>query len=430
MSQTVTELLAPPKSAQDQQFEQWAAAVSTRIAAHGQSLNDLPEQVRTKLVAELQNEVAKLNDEVKSKTEITRAEVERLASYYAAGNPYAGPHLTRQAAAQFGAIAVAAALGTAHPQAQAALKIATISPATGPTGGFAVNETIWAGIANRLPAYGVFERNCPAQPCNHVGKVLTWTDGFVVYHPDVNGAPTPSAGTIGVKTVQLTRYSVLTLIDRWLLSEPTLVALGDLVAEGMARAIAKATDKYGFLGDGSAACARVQGIFHWDTSNASYIVTGVDGDNTFAEYVDKLSVYLAAALGALPAEYDDDGLRWYGHRSIFFRYLGARDTSGRPIADIYAAERPGQRYTLLGVPFEAVREAPSLGASTQNSTVMMVLANLRAACVLARHPLGVEMRRSEEYKWAEGMTALCLDALQDILKVNREAVIHLITAAT
>jgi len=428
MPQTVTELLAPPKSAQDTQFEQWAAAVSTRIAAHGQSLNDLPEQVRTKLVAELQNEVAKLNDEVKSKTEITRAEVERLASYYAAGNPYAGPHLTRQAAAQFGAIAIAAALGTAHPAAQTALKIANISPATGPTGGFAVNETIWAGIANRLPSYGVFEADCPAQPCNHVGKVLTWTDGFVVYHPDINGAPTPSAGTIGVKTVQLTRYSVLTLIDRWLLSEPTLVALGDLVTEGMARALAKATDKYGFLGDGSAAHARVLGIFNWDTTNASYIVVGVATDTTFEKLIDKTTVYLSAMLGALVDEYDDDGLRWYGHRSIFFRYLGARDNNGRPIADIYAAERPDGRYRVMGIPFRFVREAPSLG-DTAVSKVMMTLANLRAACVLARHPLGVEMRRSEEYKWAEGMTALCLDSLQDILMVNRPAVIHLITAA-
>jgi HK97 family phage major capsid protein len=426
MNETKTGTVPEPTSPQDEQFKQWAETVSRKIAEHGTRFSELPDKMRAELIAQFQQEVAKVSDQVEEMQSFTRKRFKQLAEHYQAGGDYIGPFADREQAKAFGALCWYASMRS--PDAEKVLDAMGITPATGAGGGVLVMDTLLAGFANRLPQYGVFEADNPAVPARHGAQVLNRFEGFVMYHPDFEAAPTLSTTTFGAKRADLVRYSIATAVDRWMMREQSLVPLGDVIAEGMLRLLAKRTDLYGFHGDGTGANARVTGIFNWE-ADADYTITADSGHDTFVEVIDQSVKYLSRCIGAMPEEYDDGNAKWYGHRTIFFRYLGIRDSNGRPFADIVAMDRITQ-FMLLGAPFRFVRQAPTIAAATQADKVMLCYANLPAAFILARDPNGVEIRQSEEVKFLEGMILILLDALQQLIRTNREAVIQLKTNAS
>jgi len=431
--QTGAAALELPKSPQDAQFGEWMAEVTKAIGRFGTQFSELPVELQKKMAATLNEEVAKVTDRVEDLASFTRRRFQALAGHYAAGGEYGGPGSREQAEA-CGALAVLAARkDIAEEHVAAAKKIierAAFDPSSGAKGGLIMPETIFAGIANRLPEYGVYEADNPPQPCFQNGKLFTWTDGFVVYHPDINEAPTLTESSLGAITPNLTRYSIATCYDRWMAAEPLLVALGQLIMEGMSRVLSKTQDLYGLHGEGTAAHARVTGIFGWRLSDTDYVVEGDATHDTYAEMLDFPHKYLLDAIGRMPAEFDDGSAKWYGHRTIFFRALAARDANDKPVAEVSLLD-PVNRFVLFGYPYRFSPQGPKMSDASQADKVFLAFANLRAAHVFARHPTGIELRRSEEYKFLEGMITLVLDVLQDIVPIvkNRGAAVQVKTHA-
>ncbi len=422
---TVPEIEAP-QSMQGAQFDQWVKNVTGVIEKHGAKFTTLPEELQKQFRGELTAEIAKLSNKVEDEASFARRRVQTLLSHYQGGGAYNGPGSIEDARRMGAAAMLAIARSTDElTAARAIVEKADFDPSTGPSGGLIMPETIFAGIANRLPQYGVFEADCPSQPCNHGGRLITWNDSFVVYFPGIGESPTLSSGSFGGKMVNLGRWAVLTRADRFMLQEALLVPLGQLILEGMSRALAAKTDLCGLHGDGTDTYKRITGLFNFGTDSAVYVVTGDSGDDTFAEVCDKAFNYVLTMIGKLPAEYDDGNAKFYGHRTIFFRFLGARDSNGKPYGDINLLD-PVNRFVLYGYPYRFDNYAPAL-SDTAVSTIFLALANLRAAMAFGRHPTGIELRRSDEKYWSEGMAAFQLEVLQDIQPINREAVVHLKT---
>ena len=170
----------------------------------------------------------------------------------------------------------------------------------------------------------------------------------------------------------------------------------------------------------------MQGLFkRTDTLS----VQAASGDDTYQEVIDASVKYLAQVAGAAPQWAEARQLRWYLHRTIFFGYVGVRDSQNRPITDILLSPGGATPY-LLGYPVRITQVAPTLTAASQANTVMACLSALSAGMVLARHRIGAELRRSEEYKFAERQVTFSLELRQDIQQLDGNATVQLKTAAS
>jgi HK97 family phage major capsid protein len=374
-------------------------------------------------------EIAKLRDDVRAANDNHAQRYAILASDYQRGGAYKGPFRDAEQAATFGKFVAAVAGG---PHAMAALKsdrdFASINPTTGISGGFAMPEQLLAGIINNTEKYGVFERNVRSWPADSetVSRVKR-VQGATVYYPDLGVACAESVLKLGSERAGLTRHAVLALIDRWMLNtaSPGLqMALGDYVAEEFGLALALATDRNAFIGDGTPTYAKTTGLLKL---SGSLDVTGDAGDDTFQELINKTTYYLSKLIGALPDVADDENCKFYMHRSIFWGYLGIRDDQGRPIADILTASGRPQRF-LLGYPVEVTQVAPKL-ADTAISTNLLVLANLMRGAELYRNRGGAELRIGSEIRMIEGQVVMLLECLQGVKHLDETVSVRLKTHA-
>ena len=147
------------------------------------------------------------------------------------------------------------------------------------------------------------------------------------------------------------------------------------------------------------------------------------------EVIDGNTKYLAKVDGALPNWAEAHTPHWYLHRTVFFGYMGVRDSNNRPIVDVLHTP-DGLGLYLLGYPVRIVRVAPTPTAASQADTTMAILSALRAAVVLARHRDGAELRVSEHYQFAERQVTFSLEARQDIQQLDGNATVPLKTAAS
>ena len=334
---------------------------------------------------------------------------------------YKGPFRDASQAANFGRLIAATVIG--DKAALADLQRAGVSMETGPAGGALVRGFLADGVMRNVETYGVFARSVPPTLVGaQSGSMVTRTGGLTVYHPDLGSAATQSAPSFGRINFSLNRWSTLSLVDRWFMESDLAVALGDFIATEIAQAIAYCMDLYGFMGDGTSTYARIVGAFKAAGTN-QLVVTGDAGDDTFAEMIAKSTYYLAAAMGKLPVWAHAAGPRWYMHLSTFFGYLGVRDTVGRPIAEILAADRPWP-FMLMGYPVEICQLAPS---QTAASTVFAVFGALARGWRVFRHRQGLEVRSSDHYKFAEGQIAIVGDVAQDIVECDNQAYVQIAT---
>lgn len=466
-----------PKSEQAKQGEALMADIVTRLEKFGASFNDLDAKMQKEFKAHAE-QIAKLSDAVGDGAADKRARFLAAVNADARGDLYRGdgrrragffPH--RAQAEAFGRTVIALMTGPgrlhdarefeacnkwlkAHAggevlggklrfeQADAAapgdawanpLQIAGWQKAAGALsqgqlGGFLhpeqwINELIYS-----VEQYGDFEANCPATPV--AGDSATqpkFTQGATIYYPDEGQAPTESAVKFGQVKPSLTRYSAFVLYDRWMLKSVLAVALGEFLAREMTRVLAQAQDTNGFVGDGSPTYAKTKGAFK-RAGTAQLVVNGASGITTFQKIIDENVDYLTQMFGKLPKWVFQANPKFFGHMSIFWAYMGARDSQKRPLTNIMT-DNGTATARLMGYPYVWAQACPKL-SDTAVSTVMQIFGALDRSFILARHTAGMELRVSEEYKFLEGQVATVLDVVQGIEEKDVNGYVQVKTAAS
>lgn len=223
----------------------------------------------------------------------------------------------------------------------------------------------------------------------------------------------------------LTRYAAAAVFDRWMFNDPSLAALGNTVARELGRAMAQALDTNGFMGDGTAPYAKVIGLFK---RTDLPVVTCDTGDNTFAEVIAASTKYLSAVIGKAPDWIEVGAPAWFMSREVFWNYMGVRDTTGHPIADILNVGNKPQRV-LCGYNVEVTQVAPKM-ADSGNSTVMAVFGSLELGATVFRNSQGFEIRVSDELYFLKDQVAMLGIVQQDIAVTDTNAFVQLKTAAS
>ncbi|MEP0848132.1 MAG: phage major capsid protein [Phycisphaerae bacterium] len=396
------------------------------IAKINTRFSDLEQKTQEKFT-QAAREVEKLDDDVNRVRSQYAERFHALAEHHHRGGDYRGPFADAQQARAFGTLV--AALGGA-PWAREALAddrhLAAVQGMPGSSGGFLLPEGLVPGIINNAEKHGVFERNARKWPAaGESASRVTRTSGATVYYPDYGVVPSESTLSFGRVRVELTKYAAYAAADRWMLSSPALaIPLGNYIAEELAYAAALAMDTNAFMGTGGATHAKTTGLFK---SAGGADVTADSGHNTFEEVIDANVSYLSKLIGNLPDSADDENCKFYLHRSIFWRYLGARDSANRPIADIITkGERP--QRVLMGYPAEVAQVAPKLADSAE-STALLILANLMRGADLHRNENAVGLLVSEHVKMLEGQVVFLLEMLQGTAIADATMYGRLLTAA-
>lgn len=282
----------------------------------------------------------------------------------------------------------------------------------GTSGGVLLGEQIIPAILTNLEASSVFERNVQVYNVQSSGGAPRISQGATVFYPDEGVAVTESSFKFAAAKFNPTRYAAFTMIDRWLLSNASNLQLGAFILQELTRAMAYAVDANAFVGDGSATYARVTGVFKRE--NAAMLTTADAGDNTYQKVADKTTYYLAKVCGAIPEVTEQYEPKWYMHRSLWFAYLGARDSNGKPVADFFA----GGDKQLWGYPVETCPVLPKLSDASQTGKVMAAFGAMSRGWAGARFGTGFELRTSEHVAFKEGQIAFVLDAPTDIFELD------------
>lgn len=391
------------------------------VVAKLNQLGELTERNR-KDIAGAAGEIARLSGRVTDLQATAQQRFMALTGQHQRGGSYRGSFASREEAAEVGHLAAAVIKRDSTTLAE--LRRAGITPGTGPEGGYLLKETLIEGILRDVEEAGVFERNCPAIPVGTLkGGGLKRTGGVTVYYPDYDVAATASTPALGRTAFSLKRYVAWTNIDNWMLASGLAAVLGDWIATEIAHSLALANDTNWFNGDGTSGYCGCTGLFK---STDLLSVTGDSGDDTFDEMIAKSTHYLALALGTLPQWAHAADPRWFMHLLTFFKYLGLRDTTGQPIANIITQQGPPALY-LMGYPVVPVQIAP---ATTAASTVFALFGALRRTCRVYRHKSAVELKSTDQLKWLEAETSFAADVPQDMTIVNGSGTVQLKTAAS
>jgi len=431
---------------QQAQAASWAEDVSKLLTKLGTDFAGLRESFKKDLAGQA-GEIARLRDDVSAQRANWRGRFDAAVAQARGGAEYRGPFASAEVAQQTGQFFIAllrgdqaAVVRLQRAWAQAGLfapaqaagiggvETAGVSPLTGPAGGFLQTEQMVAGIVNNVEKFGVFESECNVVPVSsETARIIKRTGGVSVTHPDILEAGAESSGpTFGAVKPVTALYQAYVPVDRALAKDNLAIPLANFVAMEMARAFAEAVDTYAFIGAGTSEHARVTGVFNTASDND---VTGASTVDTFAELIALSSTLLAQLLGGIPQWADMDGnLKWYMHRSIFFGYLGLRDSQNRPLANMFAGP-DGLQMSLMGAPVRITQVAPKL-SETAVSSPMLAAANLRAGWVLVRHTDGLEFRASEEFRLTSNELSLVAIVRQGIANVDSAAQGRLITAAS
>ncbi|MBK8914196.1 MAG: phage major capsid protein [Phycisphaerales bacterium] len=420
----------PPTSAREQQeaglVRELLAAVDTRFSA-------LDRRVQQQF-AEHAREISRMHDSMNDHQASSRDRFKTLLGEFRSGRARIddaevmrafGRLIRSMAEHRESSLPLGGGEGGSNRQASGgAAQTAGIHGGTGAQGGLLVGERVLGGILDNLERSSVFERNATIFNVTGHGGVPRITQGAQVFYPDYEVDVTEGEVRFASAKFNPTRYAALAMIDRWMLSSAEDIMLGQFLINELSRALAYATDSNAFIGNGSPAYARVNGLFNRE--NAGMVVTADTGDASYQAVADATTKYLAKVCGAIPEVTEQYEPKFYMHRSIWFSYLGARDGTDRPIADFFA----GGEKQLWGYPVETVAMLPKLADASQASKPMLAFGALRRGWAGARQGDQFELRISEHVAFKAGQIAFLMDAPQDLFQLDPNVMVLLKTAAS
>lgn len=254
-------------------------------------------------------------------------------------------------------------------------------------------------FSDRLQAlfesYGVFEAAAMTMPMGSESlSFIRQTGDPTVYVVGENTAATDSDPEFGQVTLQSKELATLTFVPRTL-AEDSAAEIGEILARSIARAHAKALDRDGFLGDGSATYHGFTGIIPKLKS-----INGVDdggglvlaSGNAWSEItLDDIDGLIAA----VPQYAAGEDAAFYCSRRF---WGGVMLKLAHEAGGVTAAEIEGERRMMWGgYPVVMTQVMPT---AEGNSQVPLLFGDLSQAATVGRRR-DVTIEESRDYKFAE-----------------------------
>jgi len=272
--------------------------------------------------------------------------------------------------------------------------VKALSEGVNADGGALVPTEFKRDLIRLVAKYGKFRQgalNVPLSSDKSVWPKLA--SDVTVYLPGEANAITASSPTFSNVTLVAEKLAALCAISSEL-EEDSAVAVGEIVADSIARSFARAEDQIAFLGNGTSTYYGMTGItgalmaVDATIGNIASIVVG--SGNAYSELL--LSDF-DQVCATLPSEYDD-GAKWYMSKYFFWTVcvplIGAY-SSGAPTIGSPADYAAGPRPIFRGYPVEFVNVMPKVAA---NSQICAILGDLRAGAFFGeRRALRIDRSR-------------------------------------
>ncbi len=234
------------------------------------------------------------------------------------------------------------------------------------TGGATVPEEFIPELIDLLEEYGVFRSFVRKVPmATDLQKWPKKESGVTVIAPGEGGTITPSDLAFSNVTLVATKLAALTKISSEL-HEDSALALGSIIGDDMVRALAKAEDQAGFLGDGSATYFKFVGLVGAMSNNTitdtDSAITGGQVQAAGHTWPDITIGNLRSLAGVMPVKFQAEA-RFYCSKIFYWTVLVplVQAAGGLTQADMEG----GIHHRLFGWPVEIVEVMPTATAVSQ-----------------------------------------------------------------
>lgn len=308
---------------------------------------------------------------------------------------YKGYFPSERAANLFGNLVFASARGSQKALGRlsdAGIKV--LNEGIGSSGANLVPDVFVPTLINLKEQYGIFRRNAQIVPMTSDTQSWPVQSGDVtMYYPGESGTIAASNITLGSAGLVAKKGAALQVLSSEL-SEDAAIAVAEIVAESMARTMAKGEDQAGFIGDGTSTYGGVRGVsarlLGVDTTIANIKGLVVAAGNLFSEFT---LASFESIIGKLP-QYADANAKWYMHKYLYYTvaYALAMAKGGVTATEVITGVVRGTP-TLYGSPVEFVQVMPKADA---NSQVAALYGDLRKAAFFGERR-AFTMEQSRDY---------------------------------
>lgn len=272
-------------------------------------------------------------------------------------------------------------------------------------------------IVSTLLEHGIFTADAETVPMS--GDSQVWPidkTEFTVGYPELGVAPPEGAFSLQGGELNATTWAVYILFPKSL-EQDAVVALGNLVARRSINAISKAADVNGFDGDGSIGTAKITGALRsLNVQNHAMPAT----KTAFADLT------LNDLIQAQEEEHDRvEEATWYMHKSVRGIIRQLEDTAGRLL--IRSGLERGAPSELLGDPIRLVKTFPKRSQTAVGRSFILHGQLGQSHRWGVRQ--GIEIERSEHYKFPERLVAILVTGRFGISENQPDSVTKITTAA-
>jgi HK97 family phage major capsid protein len=270
-----------------------------------------------------------------------------------------------------------------------------LGSAAGANGGYTIPREYVAELLKLVYIYGQARQLFRGVTMAHNEQAWPRLDGdMTVAWIGENTAGTESEPTFGEVVLNAKKLMALTHVPSELLDDSEL-AIGQVIADSIARAYGKEEDRVAFSGTGIAGDGGVTGLLN--TAGANVVRLGAAASGKI-NATDITPDHLLDALNSMPAE-GLYGAEFLLHRSVLNVIRRAKaEGSG----EYYTAPLQGEPGTLWGIPYRLVEMFPTVALATADKTVA-VLTNATATCMFGDRKT-MDVRTSEQFAFNKDQT--------------------------
>ena len=232
------------------------------------------------------------------------------------------------------------------------------------SGGVLVPTEMSSWIIQKLGVYGRFRRNVTTFPMGSSSMLVPKIEtDLTVYSPGEGVEITESDMSFRQLSLVPRKFACLCAVSNELV-EDSVIAVGELIGQSMARSIARKEDECGFLGDGTSTYFAMRGItgalraVDPVVANVKGLVIGSGnawGELTLNNFEDVIAL--------LPSEADDNA-KWYCNRKFYYSVM-LRLARVAGVANFLELLSPTKQRFFLGYPVEFTSVMPGSEANNQ-----------------------------------------------------------------
>ena len=237
------------------------------------------------------------------------------------------------------------------------------------SGGVLVPIEMATWIIQKLSQYGVFRRNVTTFPMGSSSMLVPKIEtDLTVYSPGEGVEITESDMSFRQLSLVPRKFACLCAVASELV-EDSIVAIGEIVGQSMARSISKKEDQIGFCGDGTSTYFAMQGItgalraVDPVIANIRGLVVGTGnawGELTLNNFEDVIAL--------LPSEADDNA-KWYCNRKFYYSVM-LRLARVAGVANFLELLSPTKQRYFLGYPVEFTSVMPGTEGNSQICAIL------------------------------------------------------------